>query len=133
GIPVQHLRGDRAPSQGIAPGPKTANRMRRDRLAGRTCPGTFLLVPFPGLDLLRESWPFVRASVVPVDALAPLVPFLRLDRQGRDRARVEALQGNRLAGLLAIAVGAVVQPLQCRVDLGNELALAVTGTQFDRT
>ena len=46
------------------------------------------------------------ALVVPVDALVALVTFLRLEGKGRDGPRFEALEGDRLAGLLAIAVGA---------------------------
>src|SRR5262249_25458486 len=49
-----------------------------------------------------------------------------------DRAGFEAAQRNRLAGLLAVAVGAVVDALQRRVDLGDQLALAVAGAQLDR-
>src|ERR1700760_4242829 len=72
-------------------------------------------------------------SVVAVDALAPLVPFLRLDRQGRDRPRLEPAQRDRFARLLAVAVGAVVDPRQRLVDLGDQLALSVTGAQLNCT
>jgi len=41
------------------------------------------------------------------------------------------LERDRLAGLLAIAVGVVVDALQRGVDLGDQLALAVAGAQFD--
>ena len=58
--------------------------------------------------------------------------FLRLDRQGRDRPGVETLQADRLAGLLAIAVGTVLDSLQGGVDLGDQLALAVAGPKLDR-
>src|SRR5580693_7162104 len=51
-------------------------------------------------------------SIVPVDALAPLVAFLGLDRQGRDRPRLEALERDRLAGFFAIAVSTVFDALQ---------------------
>src|SRR5262245_51361904 len=57
--------------------------------------------------------------------------FLRLDRQRRDRARVEALEGDRLASLLAIAVSAFLDALQRGVDLGDQLALSVAGTKLD--
>ena len=69
---------------------------------------------------------------VAVDALAPLVALLRLDAQGGDRPRIEPLQADRLAGLLAIAVGAVVDALEGGVDLGDQLALAVAGAQLER-
>ena len=58
--------------------------------------------------------------------------LLRFHRQRRDRAGFEPLQRDRLTGLLAIAVGVVVDALQRRVDLGDQLALAVAGAQFDR-
>ena len=52
------------------------------------------------------------ASVVAIDLLATLVALLRLDRQRRNRTRVEPLQRDRLPGLLAIAVGAFVYALE---------------------
>ena len=58
--------------------------------------------------------------------------LLRLDRERGDRARVETLQADRLARLLAVAVGAVLDAGQRRVDLGDELALAVAGAQLER-
>ena len=58
--------------------------------------------------------------------------LLRLHRQRRYGAGLQPLQRDRLAGLLAIAVGVVLDPLQRRVDLGDQLALAVAGAQFDR-
>ena len=69
-------------------------------------------------------------SVVAIDFFAPLVALLRLDRQGRDRTGVEALQRDRLTGLLAVSVGAVVDALQRRIDLGDQLALAVAGPKL---
>ena len=74
----------------------------------------------------------VAALFVAVDALAPLVALLRFDAQGRDRPRVEALQADRFARLLAIAVGAVVEPDKGGVDLGDQLALAVAGPKLER-
>ncbi len=59
----------------------------------------------------------------PGTPLAPLVAFLRLDRQGGDWTGVKPPEADRFAGLLAIAVGAVVDPLQRRVDLRDQLAL----------
>jgi hypothetical protein len=69
---------------------------------------------------------------VAVDALAPLVALLGFDAQRRDRTCIEALQADRLAGLLAIAVGALVETGKGGVDLGNQLALAVTGAKLER-
>src|SRR3569833_714713 len=69
------------------------------------------------------------ASVVAIDALAPLMALLGFDRQGGDRTRLETAQRNRLAGLLAIAVSAVVDARERLVDLGDQLAQADTSTQ----
>ena len=60
------------------------------------------------------------------------MPLLRLDRECGDRAGLEALERDRLAGFLAIAVGAILDALQRSVDLGDELALTVAGTQLNR-
>lgn len=65
-----------------------------------------------------------------IDLLAALMALLRLDRQGRDRAGVKTLQADRLAGILAVAVGSVLDPAQRRVDFGNQLALPVTRPQL---
>src|SRR5260370_26248755 len=69
---------------------------------------------------------------VAIDFLAFLVALLRLHRERRDRAGLQPLQRDRLAGLLAIAVGVVLDALQRRVDLGDQLTLAVAGAQLDR-
>src|SRR3569832_250152 len=69
--------------------------------------------------------------VVAINLLAPLVPFLRFQRQGGDRPGIEALQRNRLAGLLAEPVRPVFQPADRRVDLGDQLALPVAGAKFE--
>ena len=69
--------------------------------------------------------------LVAIDFLAFLVTLLGFHRQRRDRAGFEPLQRDRLAGLLAIAVGVVFDALQRGVDLGDQLALAVAGAQFD--
>ena len=71
-------------------------------------------------------------SIVAIDPLAALVSLLRFERQGGDRPGFEPLEGDRLAGLLAIAVGAVLDALQRGVDLGDQLALPVAGPQLDR-
>ena len=77
------------------------------RLVAAACPTARILSSPPG------------RSIVAVNALAAFVALLRLDRQRCDRARFEPLDRDRLAGLLAIAVGAVFDALQRRVDLGN--------------
>jgi hypothetical protein len=60
-----------------------------------------------------------KRSIAGVKAFPPLVAFLSLDAQGRDRPRFESHQADRLAGLFTITVGAIVQTRQCCVDLGN--------------
>src|SRR6516165_5600801 len=58
--------------------------------------------------------------------------LLGFDRERRDRTRLEPLEGDRLAGFLAVAVGTLVQTGQRLIDLGYELALPVAGAQLDR-
>ena len=58
------------------------------------------------------------------------MPFLRFDRQGGDGAGVEPLERNGFARFLAEAIGTVLDPAQRRVDLGDQLALAVPGPEF---
>ena len=57
--------------------------------------------------------------------------LLRLQRKRRDGPGLQAPQGDRVAGLLAIAVGAVVDPREGGVDLGDELALAIPGAKIE--
>src|SRR6516225_6986254 len=70
-------------------------------------------------------------SIVAVDALAPLVAFLGLNRQGCYRPSFEALERDRLAGFFAIAISAVLDSLQCSIDLCDQLALTIPRAQFD--
>ena len=72
-----------------------------------------------------------RRLFVAINFFAALVAFLRFDRQGGDRAGIQTLEADRLAGLLAITVGAVVDALHGGVDFGNQLALAVAGAKFN--
>src|SRR5260370_30195262 len=86
--------------------------------------------------IMRRTWrSALQRSVgtfVAGRALETLVALLRLHRERGDRTGFEALQRDRLAGLLAVAVGALVDRLQRLVDLGNQLAEPVTGAQFER-
>src|SRR5262245_11813030 len=59
--------------------------------------------------------------------------LLCLNGERRDRTRLEPLERDWLTGLLAIAVGAVVEPDEGFVDLGDQFALAIAGAQFDGT
>src|SRR6185312_9404843 len=74
-----------------------------------------------------------KTSVVAIDPLAPLVPFLRLDRERGNGPRLQPAQRNRLAGLLAVAVSAVFDAAERLVDLGDQLALAIARAQLDGT
>src|SRR4029079_3879549 len=69
--------------------------------------------------------------VVPVNPLATLMPLLGLDRKGGDRTSLQALQPDRFAGFLAIAVGSVIQTVQGSIDLVDQLALAIPGAELD--
>src|SRR4051812_50118821 len=69
-----------------------------------------------------------RTLFVAIDLLAFLVARLRLHRERRDGTGLEPLQRDRLAGVLAIAVGVVLDTLGGGVDLGDQLALAGAGT-----
>src|ERR1700674_3233697 len=69
----------------------------------------------------------------PIHPLAALVALLGFDGERRDRARFQAFDRDRLAGLLAEAVGALIDARERRVDLVDQLALAVAGAQVNRT
>src|SRR5690606_16132433 len=56
--------------------------------------------------------------------------FLRFQAQRGGGPGVEPGNADRIAGFLAIAIGAVIDALERRVDLGNQLALPVPRTQF---
>src|SRR3954452_7944489 len=79
----------------------------------------------------KEPHSAARTLFVAIALLALLVALLRFHRQRRDRPGLEPLQRNRLAGILAIAVGVVLDTLERGVDLGDQLALAVAGAEFD--
>src|SRR3546814_7007479 len=74
--------------------------------------------------------PCRQVSVVAVGALHALVPLLGFDGEGGDRPRLEAAQRDRLAGFLAVAVRIFLDAPERGVDLGDQLALPVTGPQF---
>src|SRR5262249_24197772 len=64
-------------------------------------------------------------SIFAEHPLSALMTLLRLERQGGDWSRIEPLQADGLAGLLAIAVSALLDAGERSVDLGDQLALAV--------
>jgi hypothetical protein len=57
--------------------------------------------------------------------------LLRLDAQGRDGTGVEPLHADGLQRLLAIAVGAVLDAFERRVDLGEQLPVPVAGAKLE--
>ena len=84
----------------------------------------------PGPSTLRSQPPL--RSLLAIDAFAAFVPLLRLQRQRRDRTRVEPLEANRLARFRNSRTSCPADAGQCRVDLGDELALAVARPQLQR-
>src|SRR5579859_4910271 len=80
-----------------------------------------------GLRIIAEE-----DSILSVRPLHPLVALLRLETERRDRPGLEPLQADRLVRLLAISVGAVLDPLEGGVDLGDQLALAVARAKLQR-
>src|SRR5690606_26179913 len=66
------------------------------------------------------------------DFLVALVTLLRLHRHRCDWAGFQAAQADRFAGDFAKAIFAVFDAAQRRVDLGDQLALAIAGAQLDR-
>src|SRR6516162_3434453 len=67
-----------------------------------------------------------------VELLLELAPLLRLDGERGGGPREQALDADRLAGLLAVAVAAVVDAGERLVDLLEELALAVARAKLER-
>ena len=76
---------------------------------------------------LRHKARNASCLVFPEHLLAPLVALLGFERERGDGAGIEALQADRLAGLLAKAVGALLDARERGIDLGDQLALAVAG------
>src|SRR3546814_12123798 len=66
---------------------------------------------------------------VPRDLFLPLVALLRFQGHGRDGASLQPREGDRLSRHFAIAIFTFVDAAQRCVDLGDQLALAVTGTK----
>src|SRR3954467_5960732 len=83
-----------------------------------------------GIQKTKSRIAAARTLFVAIDLFAFLVALLRLHRKRRDGTGLEPLQRDRLAGVLAIAVGVVLDTLERGVDLGDQLALAVAGTEF---
>ena len=57
--------------------------------------------------------------------------LLGFDAQCGDRTRVETLDADRLSGLLAIAICALVDTPEGIVDLGNEFSLPVARPELE--
>src|SRR6056297_335120 len=76
--------------------------------------------------------PGAARSVVAMHLFPALVTFLCLEAHGGDRARIQPLERDGLARHFAIPIFAIRDPAQRRIDLGDQLALAITGPQFQR-
>src|SRR5262249_4340501 len=77
---------------------------------------------------LQSAVAVVAIAVLP---LAALTALLRFDTQSGDRPRLEALDADLLSCLEAVAVRAVLDPLDRFVDLADELALPVARAQLE--
>jgi hypothetical protein len=73
----------------------------------------------------------VHALVVAVCSLHALVPFLCFYAQRGDRAGFETLDTDRFIRFLAIAVSAVVYPVERRIDLRNQPPFTRACPQLD--
>jgi hypothetical protein len=60
------------------------------------------------------------------------VALLRLDRESRNRTRVEAPERDGIAGFDAIAVRTLLDAGESSLDLGDQFPLPVTSAQLDR-
>src|SRR6266851_4674884 len=74
----------------------------------------------------------VIVSVIAVCPLHALVALLRLYAERGDRPRFETANADRFVCLFTVTVGTVVYSIERRVDLGNQLAPARSGSKFDR-
>src|SRR3569623_1062536 len=72
-------------------------------------------------------------SLVPIHLIAALVHLLCLEAQCRDRPGIETRDPDRITRLFAVAISAVFDPLQCRIDLADQLALPVTRPKLEST
>src|SRR6202030_3552966 len=82
----------------------------------------------------RRRFPRLHAGErsVAVQLLHPLAALLCLERESRRRPGEKTRNADRLAGLLAIAVGTVVDHLQRLLYFLEQLALPVPGAQLER-
>src|SRR5882672_1164760 len=71
-------------------------------------------------------------NLLPVESLLLLPAGLGLDRKGGGRPRDQPRDADGLAGLLAVAVGALVDAAQRLVDLLEQLSLAIPGAELER-
>ena len=63
--------------------------------------------------------------------LHALVSLLRLDAKRGNRPSLEPADADGLVRLLTLPVGAVIDPMERSVDLGDQPAFARAGSQFD--
>src|SRR5579863_4684194 len=91
-------------------------------------PGAALAAPAAGAGSRLSAVAVVAIAVL---AFAPLAPFLGFDRQRGHGSGLQPLDTDLFSGLEAVAVGAILDALQCFVDLADQLAFPVTGAQLE--
>src|SRR5208283_1391261 len=89
------------------------------------------LLAASGAIALAGRWTADR-SLVAMRPFHALVPLLRFDAEGGDRPGFEPANADRLVGLLAVSVGAIVDPVEGRIDLGDQPASARARSQLNR-
>src|SRR5690606_12339649 len=134
--PAGHARNLRRRSGGIrhaaAPSARARTGRRRTRLQYKDGPRPTTRAAASG-SRRREcaSGSTIVVLAVAELPLGKLAALLGLDAQRRDRTSLEAAQADLVARLLAVAVGAVLDALQRRVDLLQELSLAIARAQLE--
>src|ERR1700722_9320796 len=100
--------------------------MQRTCRGGREAADVAHAAPCPLLTILAVA--VVAVAVLP---LAPFTALLGLDGEGRHRSRLEALDGDSLAGFSTVAVATVLDALQSLIDLTDKLTFTVPGAQLE--
>ena len=68
--------------------------------------------------------------IVAMDLFGTFVTFLRFEAEGRGRTGFEATKTDGLAGIIAIAIGALIDPANGRINLRDQFTLTITGAQL---
>ena len=99
-------------------------------MASKTLPAFLLLA---GRVLVRDRFAELGQPFLMIELpLAPFMALLRFHRKGSGRSGQQALQADGLAGFFAIAIYAVADTLQCRVDFLFQLAFPIARAQLQR-